>query len=86
MPRFRVAIGGITHETAGVLGGVSLPGGGGGAPTFESFEANAKRGRELTTAATLGSHVSGYLQGCDDYGLESVPLYFASGCTAPSSP
>ena len=81
--RFRVAVGGIAHETAGVLDGVTLPGsppGSSATPTFDSFESNAKRGPEqMTPEATIGTQVAGYLQGCAEQGLEAVPLYHASG-------
>ena len=80
--RFRVAVGGIAHETAGVLDGVTLPGsppGSSATPTFNSFESNAKRGEQVTPEATIGTQVAGYLQGCAEQGLEAVPIYHASG-------
>ena len=78
--RLRIAVGGIAHETAGVLDGATMPGSSASfTPSAASFTESALRGAALTIEATLGGTIAGYLQGCDEQGMEAVPLSFVSG-------
>jgi hypothetical protein len=83
--RLRVAVGGIAHETAGVLDGVSPPAIGeprSSTPPLASFLDGALRGAQMTVDRTIGTTVSGYLQGCLEQEMEALPTLFASGASA----
>eukprot|EP01043_Picozoa_sp_COSAG02_P019641 COSAG02_NODE_953_length_15689_cov_112.180564_12_plen_634_part_00 len=83
--RFRIAVGGVAHETAGVLDGVSPPALGNpqsSTPSLASFIVDgAKRGSEMTVDSMIGTTVSGYLQGCAEQNMEALPTLFASGAS-----
>ena len=82
--RLRVAVGGIAHETAGVLDGVSPPAIGeprSSTPPLASFLDGALRGAQMTVDRTIGTTVSGYLQGCLEQEMEALPTLFASGAS-----
>jgi microcystin degradation protein MlrC len=76
---FRVAVGGVEHETAQMLGAAGFT------TEFEHFAENSlggiERGEEVLALRGSNSIVAGFLDGCDANGLAVVPLCYAKART-----
>ena len=78
-PPYRVAVGGVEHETAQMLGAAGFT------TEFEHFADNSlggiERGDELLALRGSNSIVAGFLDGCDANGLAVAPLCYAKART-----
>eukprot|EP01047_Picozoa_sp_COSAG01_P082385 COSAG01_NODE_16802_length_1202_cov_29.503173_1_plen_317_part_10 len=76
---FRVAVGGIEHETAQMLGPLGF------STSWDDFASNSLggivRGDELMRLGRNNSVVDGFVRGCTTHSLEVVPLIWAKART-----
>lgn len=76
---YRVAVGGVEHETAQMLGAAGFT------TEFEHFAENSlggiERGEQLLALRGSNSIVAGFLDGCEAHGLSVVPLCYAKART-----
>ena len=77
--KFRVAVGGVEHETTQLLASVGFE------TKLEHFCVNGRsgllRGAEVAALGSSNSIVDGFVAGCEEHGLEVVPLCYAKART-----